>query len=247
MRKLWKRTGLAVTASVATSLVTMLGSVTHGDIVRYHDWIEPIQVKMPQIGQYYIIADDGTVKEPLCEIKDTDFTPVAYPEDGRRYVNWLGKATPFVVDAVSFITQPVQAAGSAGQPNRISYTLEIERLEHRHAPTATLRGLTRRILTPRDLDRIQKDGTSEAHREALRLSDCAGAIRASLESGFNVCQLNEVVRDGSNGSPLGVDFGSLCLARPSDTRPRVLPPLDRGSFWSDLKQAMDLLEVEPLS
>jgi len=247
MHKFWKRTAFVATASVATGLLTMLGTVTQGDVVRHHDWIDPIEVKVPRIGQYYIVADDGTIKEPLCALEDDDLRPVAYPAEGRRYVNWLGKVAPFVVDVVGFVLQPVQAATTTGEPGAISYALELERLDHHYAPAATLRGLTRRIMQQRDLDRIRKDESTASHRAALRLRDCASTIRASLASGFNVCQLDEVVHNSSKRSPLGVGFASLCLATPTDTKPRILPVLERGSFLSDLKQAMGLIEVEPLS
>lgn len=247
MRKLWKRTSLAVAASVAAGAMTTLGTVTQGDVVRHHDWIDPLEVDVPRVGQYYIVADDGTIKDSLCALEDNDFRPVAYPVEGRRYVNWLGKVAPFVVNVVGLVLQPVQAATATGEPRAISYTLAFERLDHQYAPAATLGGLTRRIMAERDLDRIRKDESSASHRKALRLNDCASTIRASLASGFNVCQLNEVVHDGSKGAPLGVGFASLCLATPTDTKPRVLPVFERGSFLSGLKQAMGLIEVEPLS
>lgn len=247
MRRLGLRTGLAAAAGVVVGVITTLGSVTQGDVVRHHDWIDPIEVKMPRVGQYYIVADDGTIEEPLCELQGNDLEPVAYPAEGRRYVNWLGRVAPFVVDVVGVVLAPVQAAATSGESRPISYALELERLDHHYAPAATLRGLTRRVMARRDPERIRKEKHGEAHQEALRLNDCASVIRASLASGFNVCQLDEVIHNGANGPPLGVGFASLCLARPTDTKPRTLPVLERGSFLGDLKQAMGLIEVEPLS
>lgn len=247
MPKLWKPTAVLAAVSASIGLLTVLGSVTYGDVVRHHDWVDAGEVRQPRPGQYYIIADDGRIREPLCEIRNGDFVaPLPSHAESRRYVNSLGRIVPFVVDAVAILLPSLEAASGRGGSKRMSYVMEFEQLEYQYAPASILRGLTRWVLEPRDLQEVEKDGSAAALQDALRLSDCAGEIRASLASGFNVCQINEVIRDRAHGAPIAISFASLCLARPTDQEPRRLPVLDRGSFFSGLKHALDLVESEPL-
>lgn len=247
MRRLWKNAGIVAAAAVATGLLAALGSVTHGDVARYHGWAGPAHLRAPQLGQFYIITDSGVIRDPLCELSDSDLTP-RVAQYGRRYVNWLGKATPLVFDVVAVFVPPLGAADRVATSPSVSHVLELRGIESHHAPAVTLNSLTREILVPRDLDRIEKHGSTEAYREAVRFSACAEEITASLASGFNVCQVNEVIREAESGALLGVGFASRCLARQeTDSGPRQRPALAAGSFLSDLKLSLDLLEDEPVA
>jgi hypothetical protein len=156
MKISWKSAGLFVLGSVTTALVGVLGSVTHGDVVRYHNWIDPAHVGSTQLGQYYIIKDDGTVLDPLCELRAVDFDPPLQPQSmpGRSYVNSLGRLTPIVIQLVGTVMPVPQTANAAAGTASVSHVLTFKGVELETATATSLRRLTTRVLAEEDIARL---------------------------------------------------------------------------------------------
>ena len=161
MKISWKSAGLFVLGSVTMALVGVLGSVTHGDVVRYHNWIDPAHVASTQLGQYYIIKDDGTVLDPLCELRAVDFDPPLQPQSmpGRSYVNSLGQLTPVVIQLVGAVMPvvPHTANADAGTAS-VSHVLTFQGVKLETATATSLRRLTTRVLAEQDIAGLEKPG-----------------------------------------------------------------------------------------
>ena len=239
MKISWKSAGLFVLGSVTMALVGVLGSVTHGDVVRYHNWIDPAHVASTQLGQYYIIKDDGTVLDPLCELRAVDFDPPLQPQSmpGRSYVNSLGQLTPFVIQLVGAVMPavPHTANADAGTAS-VSHVLTFQGVKLETATATSLRRLTTRVLAEQDIAGLENQGTTAAD-DARRFQACGLEIKESLAAGLTVCQIDEVVRDASTGASIGVGFTARCLARETDERARLRPEIERGSLFSNLKHS----------
>ncbi|MEM7021749.1 MAG: hypothetical protein AAF637_04060 [Pseudomonadota bacterium] len=244
MKVPWKSAGLFVLVSGTTSLLGMLGSVTYGDVVRYHDWVDPASVARAQLGQYYIIEEDGSVDDPLCELRPEDFDPAPQLTSlpGRSYVNHLGQLTPIVVQLVGVIVPMPQNVNAAGTQS-MSPVLTFKQVQRQAATAAELRRLTERVLQERNIAVLEKNGHEEAAEDARRLSNCRIEIMESLSSGLTVCQVDEIVRDESTGVSIGVGFATRCLVPETAELPRHAPELRRGSFLSQLKHTMDLIDI----
>jgi hypothetical protein len=247
MKISWKSAGLFVLGSVTTALVGALGSVTHGDVVRYHNWIDPAHVASTQLGQYYIIKDDGTVLDPLCELRAVDFDPPLQPQSmpGRSYVNSLGRLTPFVIQLVGTLMPVPQTANAAAGTTSVSHVLTFKGVELETATATSLRRLTTRVLAEEDIARLEKNRGTTAADDARRFQACGLEIKGSLAAGLTVCQIDEVVRDASTGVSIGVGFTARCLARETDERARLRPAIERGSLFSNLKHSLKLIGIEP--
>jgi hypothetical protein len=222
----------------------LLSSANYGDIVQYYNMVNAATVRDPVAGQFYVIDQQGTIKDSLCVLRNDDFEAQTPAEPDRRLVNRLGNAIPVAFEAVSIFVPTLKADGGAEQTERSRYTLNLRDIQRRSAPSSSLLEQNRRILASRDLDRMEKDISSARFGEELRLESCATAIVSNLEAGLFVCQLNDIVRLGTHGPILGVDFAALCLARSTDTKPTTFPELDRGPLLSRVKHWLGLLEVE---
>lgn len=234
MKMPWKSAALFVILSGTVSALGVLGSVTYADVVRYHKWVDPASVVSAQLGQYYIIDDDGTVNDPLCDLLSEDFVPPIKPASlpGRSYVNHLGQLTPAVVQVVGALVPTPQTVNAGSGQGSHAHMLTFERIEVEAATVSALTRLTQRVLA----------GTA-----AGRLRACGTEITTSVKSGLTVCQVDELVRDGASGRTIGVGFATRCLATASEPRPRFTPAIPIGSFFSNLKHAMALIQVGPIT
>lgn len=223
MRKLVKvgaPTGLIAGAAVVSPF---LGTVSHSDVLNYYAWVDASQVTAPVPGQFYVIDEDGEIREPLCPLEEADFAPLRHRGRGVRFVNLLGEALPEAL---------------ASPAASVEWTIE-----RRYVPLGHILHHNRRILAERDLEALEKEQDATALAEARRLERCADAIVTSLAQGLNVCQLTEVAMDETTGAPLGVDFATLCLAAADDQKPRQLPDLQRYPPWTGVKDGLGLIDV----
>jgi len=243
----WKSAGLFVLGSITTALVGVLGSVTHGDVVRFHNWIDPAHVASTQLGQYYIINDDGTILDPLCELRPVDFDPPLQPQSlsGRSYVNSLGQLTPVVIQLVGAVMPVSQSANAAAGTASVSHVLTFKEVELETATATSLSRLTTRVLAEQDIAHLEKNEGTTAADDARRFQACGLEIKESVAAGLTVCQIDEVVRDASTGVSIGVGFTTRCLARETDDRARLRPAIERGSLFSNLKHSLKLIAIEP--
>jgi hypothetical protein len=234
--------------SVVMAFVGVLGSVTHGDVVRYHNWIDPAHVAATQLGQYYIIKD-GIVLDPLCELRAVDFDPPLQPQSipGRSYVNSLGRLTPLVVQIVGAVMPVAQTANAAAGTASISDVLTFQAIELETATATSLRRLTTRVLAGQDIEHLEKNQGTTAADDARRFEACGLEIKESLAAGLTVCQIDEVTRDAATGISIGVGFTERCLARETDERARLRPTIERGSLFSNLKHFLELIQIEPVA
>lgn len=210
--------------TVATTLAAFVGSASHEDGLDYYGWIDAAIVTAPVPGQFYVVAPDGEVGEPLCDLRETDFAPLQDRGRGVRFVNRLGEALPGVVRM------------------SLPYMLEWPAIERRYVPVGNLLYHNARILEERDLDLLAKRLPADEFAEIERIETCARAIVTSLRNGLLVCQLTEVATDHATRARLGVDFASLCLASEDDTEPRRLPGMHERSVWTTLKRSLGVIE-----
>lgn len=223
MRKLVKvgaPTGVIAGAAVASPF---LGTVSHSDVLNYYAWVDASQVTAPVPGQFYVIAGDGEIREPLCPLEEADFAPLRHRGRGVRFVNLLGEALP------EALRSPAAS---------VEWTIE-----RRYVPLGHVLYHNRRILEERDLEALEKSGDAAALEEARRLEWCAEAIVTSLAQGLNVCQLTEVAIDEASATLLGADFASACLASADDPEPRQLPDLRSYPPWTEAKDGLGLIDV----
>jgi hypothetical protein len=224
-------------ALVTLTLVVLLGTVTDADAVRYSDWIDATKVTDPLPGQLYAISGEGEIEGQLCPLTRDDFNIGTDALPGRTFVNRLGETVPAVVWVAKVY---FQAEEPAGETFAIGYRLQWRSLEREFAPLSALAVGLERILQERDMDEIAQHAPSAQVAEMRRLEGCANAIVQTLHTGLDVCQLTEVVRE-STGRVLAVRFGTRCLTDPQGG-PRLLPELAAGSFWTDVKLGLGLID-----
>lgn len=230
-------TGLALVLTLMTvTIVVLLGTVTHVDAVRYSDWIDATQVTNPLPGQLYEVTDDGEIETQLCLLTKNDFNISTDALSGRIFVNHLGEAVP----AVIWIARTwLQVDEGAEHAFHLDYRLEWGGLERESAPSTELTAGNKRILQPRNMERIRQQASAPQQADLQRLENCANEILRTFEDGQNVCQLTEVIREDT-GRTLAVRFDTRCLARP-ESGPRRLPALRAGSFWTSVKLGLGLV------
>jgi hypothetical protein len=238
LKKVLMGVGALVCTLLTFTLVTLLGSVTHADAVGYSDWVEATKVTNPVPGQLYAIAGDGTIEGQLCPLERSDFNISRDRLSGRTFVNRLGEAVPL---ALWLGGQYLPLGQSSEQRFEILYRLEWRALVREFAPRSALRVGLERILHERDMVQIRQVAPAAKVADAERLEGCANAILETAQQGVDVCQLAEVISDDT-GSTLAVRFATRCLVLDPEGGPRPLPELQVGSFWTDVKLSLGLVD-----
>ena len=217
LNKVLMGVGALVLTLVTFTLVTLLGSVTHADAVGYLEGIDADKLTRPLPGQLYVVSPEGKIEQQLCQIEEFEFDIDRL--SGRTFVNRLGETVPGVLRIAAPYLQPDQPGE---QQLGISYRLEWRSIDREFATVDHLILGMKRIL--------EKPG-------------CDEAIKQTLRSGLEVCQLIEVLRERT-GRPLAVRFHTHCLALRPDGGPRPLPALQAGSFWTGIKLGLGLVDQE---
>lgn len=237
LKKVTMAASTLVVALVTLTLVVLLGTVTHADAVGYSDWIDATKVTNPLPGQLYAVSPDGEIEGQLCPLSRDDFRIGTDALPGRTFVNRLGETVPVVVWVAKIYFQTDEPAGDVVH---IGYRLEWLSLEREFAPLSALAVGLQRILHERDMEQIRRHAPAAQVAELQRLEGCANAIVQTFHHGLDVCQLTEVIRE-STGRTLAVRFGKRCLTDPQGG-PRRLPDLAAGSFWTDVKLGLGLVD-----
>jgi hypothetical protein len=168
LKKVLMGVGALVFTLVTFTLVTLLGSVTHADAVGYLDGIDADKLTRPLPGQLYVVSPEGKIEQQLCQIEEFEFDIDRL--SGRTFVNRLGETVPGVLRIAAPYLQPDQPGE---QELGISYRLEWRSIDREFATVDHLILGMKRIL--------EKPG-------------CDEAIKQTLRSGLEVCQLIEVLR-----------------------------------------------------
>lgn len=237
LKKVLVAASTLVVALVTLTLVALLGTVTHADAVGYSDWIDATQVTNPLPGQLYAISADGEIEGQLCPLSRDDFRIDTDALPGRTFVNRLGEAVPVVVRIARFYFQ-------TGQPDElqidIGYRLQWPDLKREFAPLSALAVGLQRILDERNMEQVGRHASAAQLAELQRLEGCANAILQTFHHGLDVCQLEQVINEGT-GRILAVRFGRYCLTDPQGG-PQPLPELRASSFWTTVKLGLGLVD-----
>jgi hypothetical protein len=237
LKKVLVAASTLVVALVTLTLVVLLGTVTHADAVGYSDWIDATKVTDPLPGQLYAVSAEGEVEGQLCRLNRDDFSISTDALPGRTFVNRLGETVPVVVWVAKVYFQTDQPTG---EELNIGYRLQWHTLERESAALSALAVGLQRILHERDMEQIRRHASAVQVAELQRLEGCANAIVQTFHHGLDVCQLSEVIRE-STGRILAVRFGTHCLTDPQGG-PRRLPELATGSFWTNVKLGLGLVD-----
>jgi hypothetical protein len=232
LRRMLIIAGVGVILSLGAVMVTVLASVTRSDALQYLK-LADVRLSEAVPGQFYLVTNDGDVREPLCNFEEKDFAPryENYPQI--KLNNNIGDALPVLV----YIWNQLIPLTSFNIEDERSLTLhDVEEFSVR---ASGLLRTNRKILGSTYNPDALKDEPSDAVRQAARYQSCADTVTYFVEqTPMQVCQLYRLVKQ--RGNVLGGEFATLCLTRVGGETV-FMPEVAHPSIWTRMKVSLGLI------
>ena len=223
MKRLARTCILLAGLAVIALFLSLFASVTQEDAAAKLHFVDPSgQVAQAQPAMDFIISQDGkNIQGPLCALPiKVNFTPL---QRKLVFINLMGSYVPFLASLANVFQSGHAAASEGSTP----------------APVATLEW-NAEVLQP------ATDTLDEITSEMLKADGrCAKEIEHALSSGKCVCRVATVYQSRSSHEVLAIQFQQECLTPDSASNaPKLAPVLDHPPFFTRLKRALGLIDMQ---